>query len=681
MPRTFVDIITAKANGSKIRADEALVAVLLDEIGIDPASFDKGVHAIAYPSGTVKWAIEECIAFAVEPRTVKGPDDGMHGGYVPTDVVVLDESDKKEFSSAIVAGATVVVIGEGDFIDSVDVFAQLVDRKITLPNLPSSAAVCRTIEVITGQVGVVATFHGQLLVSDVVLGTRADSTVAENVARMQSICARRVTWAREAQAQKDAEAAAKVAKEGSAIPLATAANAVVTRLRDLSGYGEAKTWGLRLAEDLHAYRVGEIEWQDVDCGVLLSGPPGSGKTFFANALAAECGVPLVITTYADWQDGANGDVMARGLKKLFAAWREQAKADPIIVFVDEIDSIGARTENGHNETWFKTIINHWLAFLDGAEPRKGVVVIAATNFPDKVDEALCRPGRLDRHIKLPTPTLSDLADVIKFHLGAGAQADDLPGAAVACRGSTPAQIAQAARDARRVARRAKRKVRASDVKTLVRSQRRKFPAHQDYSTALHEAAHALICCVLSIGWIYVDLDESRTATSALGVTATLDTVRDFATMLLAARAAEDRILGAPTAGTAKDIEMATQLTLHAIAQCALDGHLVCLPDDKALDDPFVRRRVADLLIECDLRARSLLAEHDAALHAIAKALVERRYLEADEVKAIVSSNPTISSGIDDPLAEVAAAERSATDRAKDTEIEAIIEADLAADCE
>ena len=155
---------------------------------------------------------------------------------------------------------------------------------------------------------------------------------------------------------------------------------------------------------------------------------------FAGALAAECEVPLVVTTYSDWQDGSGGDTMARGIKKLFATWRKQAQSGPFIVFVDEIDSIGARDENGHNETWFRTIINAWLAFLDGAEPRTGIVVIAATNLPEKIDPALCRPGRLDRHVKLPTPTIADLQGVLKFHLGPGAQEDDIPGAAVACRG-------------------------------------------------------------------------------------------------------------------------------------------------------------------------------------------------------------------------------------------------------
>jgi hypothetical protein len=90
--RTFCETLIAKSAGKPIRADLALVSVLLDEIGVAPDSFGRGVHAIAYPSGTVKWAIEEVVASVVEPRTVKGPDDGVHGGYVPTDVVVLDES-------------------------------------------------------------------------------------------------------------------------------------------------------------------------------------------------------------------------------------------------------------------------------------------------------------------------------------------------------------------------------------------------------------------------------------------------------------------------------------------------------------------------------------------------------------------------------------------------------------
>ena len=176
-------------------------------------------------------------------------------------------------------------------------------------------------------------------------------------------------------------------------------------LSDLSGYGEAKTWELQLADDLSAFRAGEIGWEDVDRGILLSGAPGTGKTYFAKALTNECGVPLHVTTYTDWHGPGSGDSVAKGLKTLFDEWRKAAANGPIIVFLDELDSIGARGGNAHNESWFASIINSWLAFLDGSEPRVGIIVIAATNMPERIDEAFLRPGRLEKHVRIPRACL------------------------------------------------------------------------------------------------------------------------------------------------------------------------------------------------------------------------------------------------------------------------------------
>ena len=427
----------------------------------------------------------------------------------------------------------------------------------------------------------------------------------------------------------------KAAKDRDAIPLAEAAKAVVARLRDLSGYGEAKTWGLRLAQDLHDYKVGELDWQDVDCGVLLSGVPGCGKTFYANALAAECEVPLVVTTYTDWQDGSAGDTMARGLKKQFAAWRKQAQDGPFILFVDEIDSIGARTENGNNETWFRTIVNAWLAFLDGAEPRTGVVVIAATNFPDRIDPALCRPGRLDRHVKLPTPTIADLAGVIKFHLGAPAANDDLAAAARACRGQTPAEIAQAARDARRVARRAKRQVTPADVADVASALFKRPPADDEHWIALHEAAHAVIARRLRIGVVCVDLDRTHTMVEVKSLIATRGDIESQIVGLLSGRAAEVEFRGDPSVGATRDLEIATSFALAAISRGGVGGSLVYLTPEIAIRTPTVMAQVEAMLDTCAERAASLVKSYRDDVERVAEALVEQRYLDGDEVDAIL----------------------------------------------
>ena len=112
-------------------------------------------------------------------------------------------------------------------------------------------------------------------------------------------------------------------------------------------------------------------------------------------------------------------------------------------------------------------MNALLAELDGANPRDGVVVIGATNYADKVDPALRRPGRLDRHVEIPRPSIADLPGVIRHHMPADADFSGLQKAAVACRGRTPAEIAQACREARRIARKARRVVTCDDVVSAV----------------------------------------------------------------------------------------------------------------------------------------------------------------------------------------------------------------------
>ena len=203
--------------------------------------------------------------------------------------------------------------------------------------------------------------------------------------------------------------------------------------------------------------------------------------------------------------------MAKGLKKLFKTWREKGRNAPFILFLDEFDSIGGRGNNGNNESWFRTIVDSWLAFLDGAEPRTGVICVAATNFPDTLDYALRRPGRLDRHIIIPDPTIDDMIGIIAHHLGAQASSDALRRAAVACRGRSPADVAQACREARRISRRARRPVTPADVVQVARASAPKKTPEQWKQTALHEAGHAVAASTLGLTVHYADLDSPRGA--------------------------------------------------------------------------------------------------------------------------------------------------------------------------
>ncbi len=556
-----------------MRSDLALAACLLDESGVDPDSFATGVHAIKCTHKLVN-RIADLVTDAVSPRPIKGAFDVTRVGCHAQDLVLLvdgvfDIDHNEALQKAILADATVVVVSD-DFINLPMEFPQIVDRLVTLPETLSDNAICRTVRAVTGD-DVDADFNGSITSRDIVLSVRSSSDGTSAIARLRAIAEKRAN-----DGVDDDEK-----PKQQPLPLAKVADAVLTRLRDLSGYGSAKEWGLQLAADIADYKLGKLTWDDIDKGILLSGAPGTGKTFLARALANECGVPLITTSYSDWHTASTGDTVAKSLNKLFGEWRKQAETGPIIVFVDEFDSIGSRGGNGHSESWYRTIINAWLAFLDGAEPRKNIIVVAATNLPEQVDPALLRPGRLDRHVVIPTPSIADLAGVIKHHLGADADLKGLDAAAIACRGKTPAVIAQAARDARRLARRAKRRLRASDVAAVVNAARPKLPADVYRTVAIHESAHALAAHVLNTGLQYVDLDETHALIESPVTLMNREKIEDHVTTILAGRAANILYTGGAVAGVASDLRSATEFARRLVAQFGMDGTLVFFDDNAA----------------------------------------------------------------------------------------------------
>lgn len=183
----------------------------------------------------------------------------------------------------------------------------------------------------------------------------------------------------------------------------------------LSGYGKAKEWALDLKADLDDYRASILAWSEMSAKLLLSGPPGTGKTTFARALCNSLQIPLVVTSVSTWLQGGHlNDVIDR-MSKTFVEARAMA---PAILFVDEIDGIGKRqpAEREYADYW-NTIVNKALELLDGAIKNEGLIVVGATNRPDHIDEAIKRSGRLETHIEIPKPDVPTLAEILAHHLG------------------------------------------------------------------------------------------------------------------------------------------------------------------------------------------------------------------------------------------------------------------------
>ncbi|MCM2502030.1 AAA family ATPase, partial [Neorhizobium galegae] len=267
------------------------------------------------------------------------------------------------------------------------------------------------------------------------------------------------------------------------------------------GFGEASRWARNLREDLADWRAGKIDWSEIDKGILIYGPSGTGKTIFATALAASLNVNLVATSVTRWQsskDGHLGDL----LRAMYATFTEAMEKAPSLLFLDEFDSIGSREKfPAQYENYLMQVVNGLLECLDGAKGREGVIVVGACNFPNKVDAALLRSGRLEKHVHFPLPDADGRMEIFESYLPHLAGDERLRQAAERLPGKSGADINQIVRGARRLARKGRRDVTVADIEFLIPTAQ-KMSDEELLRVAIHESGHVLVADILDIGIVH-----------------------------------------------------------------------------------------------------------------------------------------------------------------------------------
>jgi len=405
-------------------------------------------------------------------------------------------------------------------------------------------------------------------------------------------------------------------------------------------------------------------------GVLLMGAPGTGKTLLARAIAGEAEVPFFSISGSDFVEMFVG-VGASRVRDLFAQGKKNA---PCLIFIDEIDAVGrhrgAGLGGGHDER--EQTLNQLLVEMDGFESNEGVILISATNRPDILDPALLRPGRFDRQVLVPVPDIKGREGILKVHSKKMPIADDVDLSVVArgTPGFSGADLENLVNEAALLAARYnKERLENSDFeeakdKVMMGSERKSMiiSDEEKRNTAYHEAGHTLVARMLP-GTDPIHKVTIIPRGRALGLTQQLpiDEKHTYPrtyllsnlAVLMGGRVAEELVLDDMTTGAGNDIERATDMARKMICEWGMSETLGPLMFGKKQEQIFLGREFAQhrdysektaeaidneikrLVIDAYESAKGILVEHDSALHALAKSLLEKETLDATDVDKII----------------------------------------------
>ena len=439
---------------------------------------------------------------------------------------------------------------------------------------------------------------------------------------------------------------------------------------DVAGQDEAKESLQEIIDFLHNPQKYTAIGAKLPKGALLVGSPGTGKTLLAKAVAGEANVPFFSISGSDFVEMFVG----MGASRVRDLFQQAAKVAPCIIFIDEIDAVGRARDNryGNNSEQEQTL-NQLLSEIDGFEPSKGIVCLAATNRPEILDKALLRPGRFDRRIIVDKPNLQGRLDTLKVHTRKIRLSDDvdLRKIAQATAGAVGADLANLVNEAAlRAVRKGRQLVNQEDLlvsfETVIAGTEKKNTVLTDMEkrlVAYHEVGHALVAALEKHSQPVSKITIVPHTSGALGYTmqmpeeekylSTAEELRTELRTLVGGRAAEQVVFGVQTTGAANDIQRATALARNMVTQYGmsekfglmstasvenqyLDGqaYMDCSQETAAEVD----KEVMEILQKAYADAKRILTENRGLLDEISEFLLVKETITGDELMAYVNAD-------------------------------------------